>query len=45
MTTMTNQLLLNVLKDFAPISLDQLNATMSLMERIDKKYIVSLKDL
>ena len=44
MTNNTNWLL-NVLKEFAPISLDQLNATMSLMERIDKKYIIALTDL
>ena len=42
---MTNKLLLDVLKTFSSISLEELNATMSLMERVDKKYIVSLKDL
>ncbi len=42
---MTNEKLFDVLKDFAPISLDQLNASMSLMERVEKKYLVSLVDL
>lgn len=36
---------LKVIKEFAPISLEELNATMSLMERVDKKYIVSLAEL
>lgn len=34
-----------VLKQFSPISLDQLNSTMSLMERIDKKYILTMPQL
>jgi VTC domain len=42
---MTNQTLFNVLKDFSTISLDQLNASMSLMERIEKKYLITLQDL
>jgi len=29
----------------SPISLEQLNATMSLMERIDKKYIMHMDEL
>lgn len=37
--------LYGVLDDFAPISLEELNATMSLMERIEKKYLVTLDDL
>lgn len=36
--------LVKSLKWFSSISLDQLNATMSLMERIDVKYITSLKE-
>ena len=35
----------NTLKVFAPISLSQLNASMSFLERIDTKYLVHLKDL
>lgn len=42
---MTNDTLFNVLKDFSPISLDQLNASMSLMERVEKKYLITLQDL
>jgi hypothetical protein len=42
---MTNDILFNVLKEFTPISLDQLNANMSLMERIEKKYLITLQDL
>jgi hypothetical protein len=42
---MTNETLFDVLKDFLPISLDQLNASMSLMERIEKKYLITLGDL
>lgn len=37
--------LTHVLKQFSPISLDQLNSTMSLMERIDKKYILTMPQL
>ncbi len=37
--------LYGILNDFASISLDELNATMSLMERIEKKYLVTLDDL
>ncbi len=43
--SMTNDTLFNVLKDFSPISLDQLNASMSLMERVEKKYLITLQDL
>jgi hypothetical protein len=35
----------NTLKVFAPISLTQLNASMSFLERIDTKYLIHLKDL
>lgn len=45
MTSQTNTKLFDVLKDFATISLEELNATMSLMERIEKKYLISLEDL
>jgi hypothetical protein len=45
MTNMANDKLFDVLKDFDPISLDQLNASMSLMERIEKKYLISLANL
>lgn len=40
-----NTKLFDVLKDFDTISLEELNATMSLMERIEKKYMISLNDL
>ena len=33
------------LQNMSPISLEQLNATMSLMERIDKKYIMHMDEL
>ena len=39
------QQLQNTLKVFAPISLQQLNASMSFLERIDTKYLVHVKDL
>lgn len=42
---MTNDNLFQVLQDFSTISLDQLNASMSLMERVEKKYLVTLMDL
>ena len=42
---MTNDTLFDVLKDFSPISLNQLNASMSLMERVEKKYLITLQDL
>lgn len=42
---MTPNTLFNALKDFSTISLDQLNANMSLMERIEKKYLITLQDL
>lgn len=45
MTLQTNTKLFDALKDFDTISLEELNATMSLMERIEKKYIISLEDL
>lgn len=45
MKQQTNTKLFDVLKDFATISLEELNATMSLMERIEKKYMISLEDL
>jgi len=45
MTLSTNTKLFDTLKDFATISLEELNATMSLMERIEKKYLVSLDAL
>lgn len=35
----------NTLKVFAPISLQQLNASVSFLERIDTKYLVHVKDL
>lgn len=35
----------NTLKVFAPISLQQLNASVSFLERIDTKYLVNVKDL
>lgn len=35
----------DTLKVFAPISLQQLNASMSFLERIDTKYLVHVKDL
>ena len=35
----------NSLKVFAPISLSQLNASVSFLERIDTKYLVHVKDL
>lgn len=35
----------NTLKVFAPISLSQLNASVSFLERIDTKYLVHVKDL
>jgi VTC domain len=35
----------NTLKVFAPISLTQLNASVSFLERIDTKYLVHVKDL
>lgn len=37
-------MLFDVLKDFATISLEELNATMSLMERVEKKYLITLND-
>lgn len=40
-----NQSLLSLLQSFDPISLDELNATMGLMERVETKYLVSFKDL
>lgn len=45
MKQQTNTKIFDVLKDFATISLEELNATMSLMERIEKKYMISLEDL
>lgn len=33
------------LKVFAPISLSQLNASVSFLKRIDTKYLVHVKDL
>lgn len=52
MTTMTTQHshttidnLYDVLFGFDPISLEDLNATMSLMERIESKYLLTLDDL
>lgn len=45
MTKNISDTLFWVLQGFAPISLDQLNATMSLMERIEQKYLVTLNDL
>lgn len=45
MTKNINDTLFDVLQGFSPISLDQLNATMSLMERIEQKYLVTLNDL
>lgn len=45
MTLQPNQQLFDVLKGFATISLEELNATMSLMERIEKKYLIALEDL
>lgn len=45
MTNETNTKLFDVLRDFDTISLEELNATMSLMERIEKKYMISLNDL
>lgn len=45
MKQQTNTIIFDVLKDFATISLEELNATMSLMERIEKKYMISLEDL
>ena len=44
-TTNTNTNLFDALKHFDTISLEELNATMSLMERIEKKYMISLEDL
>lgn len=41
----TNSLLAETLKGFAPISLDQLNATVALLERIDTKYIIHGSEL
>ena len=43
--TATSMNLFETLKNFDTISLDELNATMSLMERIEKKYMISLEDL
>lgn len=43
--TDTTMNLFETLKNFDTISLDELNATMSLMERIEKKYLISLEDL
>lgn len=45
MKEQTNTKLFEALKDFDTISLEQLNATMSLMERIEKKYMIKLEDL
>lgn len=41
----TNLLLAETLKGFAPISLDQLNATVALMERMETKYIIHGSEL
>ncbi len=41
----TTTKLFNALKDFATISLEELNATMSLMERVEKKYLISFDDI
>lgn len=41
----TNVLLAEILKWFAPISLDQLNATVELLERVDTKYIIHGSEL
>ena len=45
MKEQTNTKLFEALKDFDTISLEQLNATMSLMERIEKKYMIKHEDL
>ena len=37
--------LISQLQSMSPISLEQLNATMSLMERIDKKYLIHTDQL
>lgn len=37
--------LFSILNEFSTISLEQLNATMSLMERVESKYVIRLADI